>query len=113
MLFPSAELIIKSLIAKWNAACSEFAIDDDELLKLLLSGVSIAGYSLSSRDFRMKNQRISAFVGSIMLRAKLSEPLFRLYSTLLAFGGYSGVGIKTALGMGGVKIAKPSETLNK
>ena len=38
------------------------------------------------------------------LRAKLSAPLEKLYEMLLRFGGYSGVGIKTALGMGGMKV---------
>lgn len=104
VLFPSSDLILKSLIAKWNAACSDYILDDEEMLKLLLSGVSISGYRLSSRDFRMKNQHIPAFVGSVTLRARLSEPLLKIYSMLLAFGGYSGVGIKTALGMGGISF---------
>lgn len=105
VLFPSSDLILKSLVAKWNAACADYILDDEEMLNLLLSGVSISGYRLSSRDFRMKNQHIPAFVGSVTLKARLSEPLMKLYSILLAFGGYSGVGIKTALGMGGLRLA--------
>lgn len=109
VIFPSSDLILKSLITKWNAACQDFVLDDDGLLKLLLSGVSISGYRLSSYDYRMKNQHIRAFTGSVTLRANLSAPLEKLYQTLLRFGGYSGVGIKTALGMGGMKVLEPEK----
>ena len=81
-------------------------LDDDGLVKLLLSGVSISGYRLSSYDYRMKNQYIRSFTGSVTLRANLSAPLEKLYRMLLRFGGYSGVGIKTALGMGGMKVTQ-------
>ena len=106
VIFPSSDLILKSLITKWNAACPNFVLDDDGLVKLLLSGVSISGYRLSSYDYRMKNQYIRSFTGSVTLRANLSAPLEKLYRMLLRFGGYSGVGIKTALGMGGMKVTQ-------
>lgn len=104
VLFPTSDLILKSLILKWNAACPDFLLEDEELMKMLLSGVSISGYRLASYDYRMKNQHIRSFTGSVTLRAKLSAPLEKLYEMLLRFGGYSGVGIKTALGMGGMKV---------
>ena len=104
VLFPTSDLILKSLILKWNAACPDYLLEDEELMKMLLSGVSISGYRLASYDYRMKNQHIRSFTGSVTLRAKLSAPLEKLYEMLLRFGGYSGVGIKTALGMGGMKV---------
>lgn len=106
VLYPTSDLILKSLITKWNAVCTDYVIDDAELVKMLLSSVSISGYKLSSYDYRMKNQHIRAFSGSVSMRAKLSAPLERIYTMLLRFGEYSGVGIKTALGMGGIKIIK-------
>lgn len=104
VLFPTSDLILKSLILKWNAACPDYLLEDEELMKMLLSGVSISGYRLASYDYRMKNQHIRSFTGSVTLRAKLSAPLEKLYEMLLRFGGYSGGGIKTALGMGGMKV---------
>lgn len=106
VLYPSSDLILKSLITKWNAVSREYVLDDAELVKMLLSSVSISGYKLSSYDYRMKNQRIRAFSGSVTMRTKLAAPLERIYTMLLRFGEYSGVGIKTALGMGGIKIRK-------
>ena len=86
VLYPTSDLILKSLITKWNAVCTDYVIDDAELVKM--------------------NQHIRAFSGSVSMRAKLAAPLERIYTMLLRFGEYSGVGIKTALGMGGIKIIK-------
>lgn len=104
VLFPSSDLIIKSLVSKWNYACEDYSLNDDDMLDMLLSGVKISGYRLSSTSFRMKGQNISSFVGSIKLNARMSAPIMQIYKSLLIFGEYSGIGIKTALGMGGLEL---------
>lgn len=103
VLFPSSDLIIKSLVSKWNYACEDYALNDEDMLDMLLSGVKISGYRLSSTSFRMKGQNIPSFTGNIKLNARLSAPIMQIYKSLLTFGEYSGIGIKTALGMGGLK----------
>ena len=103
VLYPTSDWILKSLISKWNAVCPGYVIDDVELVKMLLSAASISGYRLSSYDYKIKNQYIRSFIGSVTLKAKLAAPLERIYTMLLRFGEYSGVGIKTALGMGGMR----------
>lgn len=104
VLFPSSDLIIKSLVSKWNYVCEDYALDDDDMLDMLLRGVKISGYRLSSTSFRMKGQNIPSFVGNIKLNARMSAPIMQIYKSLLIFGEYSGVGIKTALGMGGLEL---------
>lgn len=105
-IFPSAELILKSLISSWNRTCENYILDDEDMLNILLAGVEICGYRLSSAVYRMKGQNIRSFIGTVQLHAKLPPPVMQIYKTLLYFGGFSGVGIKTALGMGGLGLYK-------
>ena len=58
---------------------------------------------MSSAYFRLKGAAIPAFRGKLYLSTKLSQPMYTLLQTLLQFSEYSGIGIKTALGMGGVR----------
>ena len=104
VLFPSSDLIIKSLVSKWNYACEQYVLDDEDMLDMLLRGVKISGYRLSSTAFRMKGQNIPSFVGNLKLNARLSPPIMQIYKSLLLFGEYSGIGIKTTLGMGGLEL---------
>lgn len=103
-LFPSSDLIIKSLIAKWNSFCENYSLDDEDMLQMLLDGVEISSYRLTSTSYRLKGQRIRSFIGTVGLTARLAAPLMEVFKTLLLFGEYSGIGIKTALGMGGMRI---------
>lgn len=103
-LFPSAELIINSLLKKWNNIASEYQLDDEDMRKILLDGVKISGYNISSTIYNMKGQHIRAFIGSVKLYTKLPAPIMQVYKTLILLSEYSGIGIKTALGMGGIKI---------
>lgn len=103
-LFPSSELIIKSLVSKWNNSSSDYTFDDGDALRLLLSSVEISSYRLSSSSFRLKGYNIRSFVGTLGLTARVAAPLLQVLKTLLLFGQYSGIGIKTALGMGGIKL---------
>ena len=52
----------------------------------------------------MENFRIPAFVGNIRIKIKGTIASKNLINLLLDFGTYSGVGLKTSLGMGGIDI---------
>lgn len=103
-LFPSVELIVQSLWMRWNALMPDCTLEDADAQHLLLSGLRICRYRLSSRDYKLKGQRIPGFVGSVQISARLPAPMMELWHLLLAFAPYSGIGIKTALGMGAVRI---------
>jgi len=40
------------------------------------------------------------------MTVKGPTPLVRLFNMIISFGQYSGIGVKTALGMGGVEIGE-------
>ena len=53
----------------------------------------------------MENVRIKGFSGNIKIRIKSKDKmLWQLLNFLLQVSEYTGLGVKTALGMGGIKI---------
>ena len=104
VLFPTTDLIVQSLFARWNALIPDCSLDDADALQMLASGLRFRRYRLSSRDYWMKGQRIPGFVGTVQIAAHLPAAMLELWHLLLAFAPYSGVGVKPALGMGAVQI---------
>jgi CRISPR-associated endoribonuclease Cas6 len=101
---PTKALLVKSCAQKWDAFSTQFKITDEEAISDLVSHSRIAGYRLASATYMLKNVPIPAFMGEVTVRVGGPEPLQRLMNLLLAFAPYAGVGIKAALGMGGVQI---------
>lgn len=104
LLFPSAELIIKSLFNKWNCLQEKTIIDDQEAMAAIINGIKIVSYDLKSRYYHMKGSKIPAFVGQITLSVRLPIPLLEIVRLLMGFSAYSGIGIKNSLGMGGLTL---------
>lgn len=103
-IFPQERLILQSLIMRWNEVFPNCILDDEDAFHALLSGIHIVDYRLKSTRFLLKGIRIPGFTGECGIEAKLALPLLELWNTLLVFGNYAGVGMKTGLGMGGVQI---------
>ena len=99
---PQEHLIINSLLSKWNAAFSEYPLDDEDAVILLENGIHVSDYMLRSVRFPLKDNRIPGFKGSVTFEARLAPPIMEIWNLLVHFACFSGVGIKTALGMGGV-----------
>lgn len=105
MIYPREELLLQSLVNRWNKCFPEYTLSDEEALAELQSGIHIVDYRLRTCRYRLKGVSIPAFVGDIMIEAKLPLVLRDVWNSLLCFAKYRGVGIKTTLGMGGAEIA--------
>lgn len=103
-LFPSVEWMIKSLWRSWQSFAQEVLLEGDEVREQLIQYTHIRDYQLKSTRYPIKGNAIPAFKGNLTLYITGPEPLVRLVNMLLAFGEYSGMGIKTALGMGGYRL---------
>lgn len=105
-LLPTQRLLVQSLLLKWNACLSDVCPieDEGEGLEALASGLIYRDIRLESRMYAMKNTAIPGTVGTVCLEKHLSGFHRQLMDALLSFGAYSGVGIKNALGMGGLRI---------
>ena len=91
---------------KFDAASESNAVSYPELLDDLESNVMITGYRLHSTSFGVEGVKIPAYQGSLSLKLLGPQQLVNLVHMLLRFGTYSGVGIKTAMGMGAFQIAE-------
>lgn len=105
-IFPTIELMLKSLWRSWQNYSQELKLDDDMVRDQLIQYTKIWEYQLKSARYPVKGNKIPAFRGDVVLSVHGPEPLARLVQLLLAFGEYSGMGMKTALGMGGYRLER-------
>lgn len=79
----------------------------EQLLETIGEQVEISSYRLHSTLFSLEGVRIPAFMGTVTLRL-FGNQTFRSYIHMLCdYANYSGIGIKTALGMGHVRYSVP------
>ena len=62
---------------------------------------------MRSTQYRIERVRIPSFIGEISIRIDGSQQLANVATMLAKFGEYSGVGIKTGMGMGAMKVIDP------
>ena len=100
--YPDPRLLIQSLMMKVNyIEVGEFEVHP-ELLEEVVDHVSIAGYNLKTVKFEIHRQKIPSFIGNMTLKVSGNQTLKSYLSYLLTMGEYTGVGIKTSIGMGAV-----------
>lgn len=112
-IFPQEKLILQSLITRWNEVFPAYPLNDEDAFQALLAGVHIVNYRLKTSRFFLKGVKIPGFSGCCSVEARLPLPLLELWNTLLLFANYSGVGIKTGLGMGGVLVHWDNRSENR
>lgn len=105
-VLPEKELILQSLLRKWNTVFPSYPLEDEDAFHMLVEGIRISDYNLRTTRFILKNNKIPGFIGTISFDAHLSAPLLDIWKILIAFSEFSGIGIKTALGMGGVRYTR-------
>lgn len=105
-MFPQEHLILHSLISKWDALFPEYPLNDPDAKQMLLDGIRISDYRLRSTRYPLKGVKVPGFIGEITLDARLSAPMQQLWNSLCVLAPFTGIGIKTALGMGGVRVIR-------
>lgn len=103
---PNERLIIQNLVKKWNACIEDCYIEDEdnEGINSIISSVSIERFNIYDSMFRLKGSPIQGFCGDMVLRNRNKGFHKELCDALLYISQYTGIGIKTTLGMGGTRI---------
>lgn len=104
VIYPDLELIYKSLMNKYNSISNEMNIYDEDTLEEILSKSRIIKYNLHTCFMPLEKVKINAFKGRITIKISGSETLSRYVRLLFEFGEFCGIGIKTAIGMGAIKL---------
>ena len=104
-IFPNISTLISGVIAKINQHSETAELGDKKIIDELLEKVYIKDYNLRTKVFYLENIKIKGFLGTIDLAIKGEETtLANILNFLILMSEYTGLGIKTSLGMGGVKI---------
>ena len=103
-IYPDNAYIFRSLLKRWNAYSGGLVLEEENLEQHLADAVKIIGYNLSLQQYSVGGAPIDAFKGRYTLLLRGTEAQNRIAALLLAYAEYAGIGIKTALGMGGVFI---------
>lgn len=108
--FPDIYNIYQSLMQKYDAVSRNESMMDMETLEQMTQFTQIVSYNLRSTSFSLEGIRIPAYMGNIVIRINGSQTMANFARLLLQFGNYSGVGIKTAIGMGMIRVAEGRRT---
>lgn len=104
VIMPDTRLIFQNMMNRYTTASETMNMIDTETLEQLDENSSIVNYRLRSISFPMEGIKIPAFIGGITIRVNGPETMVRYANMLSKFSEYSGIGIKTAVGMGAVRI---------
>ena len=104
VLFPTVRLIFQSLMQKYSRIIEESKDIDEEMLTYIEEHVQITSYDLKTHYFTVHGKKIPAFVGRVSMKIQGASALKSYLKMLLVFGEYSGIGIKTSLGMGSMEF---------
>ena len=101
--YPTERLLLASMINKYNALSDVTKLGDDDLAEKISESVRISNYNLRSTYFHLEGVRIPAFLGQVTLKIRGGTNMISSVHMLTEFAQYSGIGIKSAIGMGAVK----------
>ena len=100
--YPTVKLLLASMINKYNALSDVTELGGSDLAEKLAENVDISNYNLRSTVFHLERVKIPAFLGNVTLRVNGSKNMISTVNMLAEFAQYSGIGIKSAIGMGAV-----------
>lgn len=102
---PSVRLMLQNLLMRYSRIYEGNKEVDEETIRYMEQSVHIVSYDLQSQYFPhiSRDYKIPAFVGHVVLKCRGPQPLVGLVRMLLKFGEYAGIGIKTSMGMGGIR----------
>lgn len=104
VLFPTVRLVFQSLMQKYSRIVEGSKDIDEDTLTYIEEHVQITSYDLKTHYFAIHGKKIPAFVGRLSMKIQGPSTLKSYLKMLVAFGEYSGIGIKTSLGMGGMEF---------
>jgi CRISPR-associated endoribonuclease Cas6 len=113
IIMPDLRLIYQSLMNKYSASSdNEMEMFDEDTLEQLVEHSEISSYRLKSTHFPIEGVKIPSFKGELGIRLHGTDTMARYARLLFEVGQYSGIGIKTAMGMGSYRLIEKRRTEN-
>lgn len=105
VFMPDLRRIYQSIMLKYDAAVCNESIMDEGILEELLKRSFISGYQLRSCSFSLEKVRIPSFLGNIVININGTKTIASFLKMLLKYGEFCGIGIKTSIGMGAIRVS--------
>lgn len=105
---PSVRLVLQNLLMHYSKTYEGRGEADQETLDYIVDHTLITSYNLRSHyvpHVAGAGRKIPSFMGKMTFGVYGPPTMSGLVRMLLRFGEFSGVGIKTAMGMGGMRCA--------
>lgn len=105
VFMPDVRSVFQNLLMRYYQVYEGSNEVEEETLRYLEQHISITSYRLQSRYFDHVSGRakIPGFVGTVTLGLGGPQQVCGLAHMLARFGEYAGIGIKTSMGMGGMR----------
>ncbi len=104
VIMPDLRLIYQSLMNKYSAVSNDMDMYDEETLEQLVNHSAIVQYRLKSTFFPLEGVKVPAFKGELCIKTTGASTMAKYARLMARFGEYSGLGIKTAIGMGALQM---------
>jgi CRISPR-associated endoribonuclease Cas6 len=105
VIMPDLRLIFQSLMNKYSASSDNgLEMFDEDTLEQLVEYSEISRYRLKSTQFPIEKVKIPSFKGELGIHLHGTDTMARYARLLFEFGQYSGIGIKTSMGMGACNL---------
>ena len=101
---PNIELMFRNILSKYNYAFEDTLKVDNDLLNQIVTNTYIGKYDLYSRYFPIHKVYIPSFNGNFRILVKGNDTIKNYIEMLLRFAEFSGIGIKTSMGMGKIIV---------
>jgi CRISPR-associated endoribonuclease Cas6 len=105
-IFPDVRKILRSVMMNFDYFSEKTKIYDYDTLEYLIQQVRVVDYNLHSTRFYLEKVKIPSFKGNITLKIQGNSQILKLVYLILNYAEISGIGIKTSLGMGCVRIRR-------
>lgn len=102
---PSTRLIFSGIAKRFDRDCDIHETIYENLFDEIEQKVSFASFDLHSSSFPLEGVRIPAFLGSLTLKISGNDTFCKYINMLCDYAAFSGIGIKTALGMGQIRYS--------
>ena len=103
-IYPETFRMYRYVLKRWNSFSPCETMDSPDLSTAIESGTSVRHYQLHLQRFGIERIAINGFKGSYTLQFKQKLILRKVLALLSYYAQFTGLGIKTALGMGGVSV---------
>lgn len=101
---PSIECIGSSVIRKASSFLPAYILPEEDVFMQMLSACRVGRYDLHSATYQLEGHYVPSWQGWLQIVLPADAQLHSLACAVFHLAEYTGIGIKTSLGMGGCKV---------